>query len=371
MARLKEALRAAREHEEHHQENEAARLAAVHAALRDWAEQRLPRNVDSLPVEVSEFEASLRRELVKMGLSAPDSASTDADPDDPGFDQVGLNLKKVPELPNMLFVTAMVKIPCGGDEAVFAYRFDSNGRARVIEDHPENGGYGNAKFELSEPDSQGSRLLLIDRWSVQCQSTWMGMTYAVYRLSSSRPAESLVSSKHGFWLGNDGPEFVLKPQGLTIEFLDSSIDSGVHNRSHIFRYDFADGVKRVEPVAFQPQDFAEEWLRRPWGEMQVRSSPKTQSWHAKLHAEYVLGQYTNVVACAARPDRWSIGFELSFMDGKELKEPIAVHLLVRDLGNYRFEMEAVSDSEFKECPGEGEPSDKHPWLSVEQLKALP
>jgi hypothetical protein len=47
------------------------------------------------------------------------------------------------------------------------------------------------------------------------------------------------------------------------------------------------------------------------------------------------------------------------------------HLLVRDLGNYHFEMEAVSDSEFGGCPGHGEPSDKHPWLSVEQLKALP
>jgi len=56
---------------------------------------------------------------------------------------------------------------------------------------------------------------------------------------------------------------------------------------------------------------------------------------------------------------------------KELEEPIQTYFLVKDLGNYRFEMEAVSDSEFEGCPGEGFPSDKHPWLSVEQLKALP
>jgi hypothetical protein len=124
-------------------------------------------------------------------------------------------------------------------------------------------------------------------------------------------------------------------------------------------------------MAFQPQDFAEEWLTRPWSEMQVHSAPTTQKWHAKLHADFVLGNYTHVTLCAAKPDRWSIGLELTFMGGKELKDPIEAHLLVRDLGNYRFEMEAVSDSEFEGCPGEGSPSDKHPWLSVEQLKALP
>ena len=155
-----------------------------------------------------------------------------------------------------------------------------------------------------------------------------------------------------------------------IEFLDSSVDGGVHNRSHILRYSFEDGVKRVEPMAFQPQDFAEEWLTRPWSDMQIHSGPTTQHWHAKLHADFVLGEYTNVTICAAKPDRWSIGFEIDFI-GNKLEEPIDAHFLVRDLGNYHFETEAVSDSEFKECPGEGSPSDKHPWLSVEQLKALP
>ena len=105
--------------------------------------------------------------------------------------------------------------------------------------------------------------------------------------------------------------------------------------------------------------------------MQSRSAPETKKWHDKFHAELVLGEYSEVVPCAAKPDRWSIGFSNDLIGEKRLEEPIEVHLLVRDLGNYRFEMEAVSDSEFEECPGEGSPSDKHPWLSVEQLKALP
>jgi hypothetical protein len=259
-------------------------------------------------------------------------------------------------------------VPCGGDSALYAYHFDSNGRTLVITDHPKSDtGYG-AELELSDHDSQGRRLLLVRRTSEQCASSWMGMKYAVYRMSLSQPPEAVLSSEHGFWLNNDGPLFVLKADELMIEFLDSSIDAGVHNRTYLLRYNFADGVKRAEPMAFQPQDFAEEWLTRPWSEMQSKSAPETEKWHEKKLG----GEYTNVVLCASRPDRWSIGLKAEYDDmGKKLEVPIEAHLLVRELGNFRYEMEAVSDEEFEGCPGEGSPSDKHPWLSVEQLKALP
>lgn len=345
-------------------------IAAIHAALRDWIETRLPKDSYSLQGEVLRLQTSLPKELTAAGLLADGHAERGS------FDtlmrQVEVALTQMPELTDTLFVTASLNVGCGWDQAVYVYRFDGNGRARIIDDHPKSDwGYGDAKFEISGPDTQGRRLFLIHRLSIQCGSSWMQMPFAVYRLSPSQPPESLLSAEHGLWLGNDGPYFVLKPDELMIEFLDRSIDVYVHNRTHIFRYNFADGVKRVEPMAFQPQDFAEEWLTRPWSEMQSMSAPETLRWHAKLHAELAVGEYTNVGLCAAKPDQWSIGFETSYVGEKEPKEPFATYLLVRDLGNYRFEMEAVSGEEFEGCPGEGSPSDKHPWLSVEQLKALP
>jgi hypothetical protein len=198
----------------------------------------------------------------------------------------------------------------------------------------------------------------------------MGMTYAVYRLSLSRPPESLLDSEHGFWLGNDGPVFVLKPDELMIEFLDRSVDMDIHNRTHYFRYNFANGTRRIEPLAFQPQDFAEEWLTAPWSEMQSISAPETSEWHPKL-SKLSFDHYVNVVPCAAKPGYWAIGFQVTFDGEKELEEPIQNYFLVKDLGNYRYEMEALSDEEFEGCPGEGSPSDKHPWLSADQLKSLP
>jgi hypothetical protein len=185
----------------------------------------------------------------------------------------------------------------------------------------------------------------------------------------------LISDEHGFWLGNDGPEFVLKPDELMIEFLDRSVDAGIHNRTQIHRHSFASGVHRLDPVAFQPQDFAEEWLTRPWSEMQPRSAPETEEWHARLQS--VAGEYAGVISCAARPGRWLIVLDISDIGEKELPEPLETYFLVRDLGNFRYEMEAVSEEEPPGCPGDGivsdagYASDKHPWLSEAELKALP
>jgi hypothetical protein len=389
LTRLKQELKAAQDQEASDQKKDraeqgdmkgrgAARIARVHAALLSWIESRLPMGPSAAAIKSSDWEAAVYRQLTAAGIAEKEPQDTSAPPDfeDPGFADVNVTLTWKPELPEMLFVTGTVGVRCGGDQAVYGYRFDANGWARVISDHPASDfGYGGAALEVSAADSQGRRLLLIHRWSAQCASTWMGMTYSVFRMASdsATPPASLLSGEHGFWMGNedDGLLFALKPEELIFEMLDNSVDTAVHNRTQIHRYCFLDGVKRLEPFALQPQDFAEEWLTRPWSEMQSRSAPEAKKWHDKLHADLVLGEYSNVVPCAAKPDRWSIGFNADLIGENRLKEPIEVHLLVRDLGNYRFEMEAVSDSEFEGCLGEGSPSDKHPWLSVEQLKALP
>jgi hypothetical protein len=398
LARLKQELKTARDRETSEQRqatevlrktgawpdnvqgNGAARIARVHDALLSWIESQLPMGRSAIAIKSSDLEAAMRRQLASAGIAEKEAVTTSGPPaeqpdiDDPGFNDVNVVLTWKPELPGMLFVTGTVGVRCGGDQAVYGYRFDANGWARVITDHPASDfGYGWSTLEVSDADSQGRRLLLTHRSSVQCASTWMRMTYSVFRMASdaASPPVSLLSGVHGFWMGNedDGLVFALKPEELIIELLDSSIDGGIHNRTQIHRYNFVDGVKRLEPVALQPQDFAEEWLTQPWSEMRSMSLPETQKWHGKYHNQ--AGEYSNVVPCAAEPDRWSIGFQIPDIEGKALAEPLEVYFLVRELGNYRFEMEAVSDDQFKECPGKGDASDKHPWLSVELLKALP
>jgi hypothetical protein len=241
----------------------AARIARVHAALISWIESELPMGRSAAAVKSSDWEAAIRRQIAAAGFNE-EVAGAEPEPapfEKPGFDYVSAALTWKPELPDILLITAGVGVRCGEDQAVYGYRFDANGWARIIADHPE-GDWGSsaAPAELSDADSQGRRLLLLHRWSVQCASAWMGASYSVLRMASdaATPPVTLLSGEHGFWMGNedDGLIFALKPDELIIELLDSSVDGGAHNRTQIHRYSFVDGVKRLEPFALQPQDFA-------------------------------------------------------------------------------------------------------------------
>lgn len=246
----------------------------------------------------------------------------------------------------------------------------------LLEDHP--GGqfsYMSAAVDLSDPDAQGRRLLVTHYVTAQCASTWMLTAWSVYRFDPPAAAERLFSASHNFWLGNDGPDFVLKPDELIVQFLDSSIDPDVHNRTAIRRYSFSAGVRRLDPIALQPQDFVEEWLTRPWAEMQSRSAPETQASHRRLHADSLLAEYAAVFPCTAS-DRWLIGLDILRIGAKKRSKPVARWFVVRDLGTFQYRLESVASSRPSGCPGDsietvaGFASDRHPLLSTAELKAL-
>jgi hypothetical protein len=252
------------------------------------------------------------------------------------------------------------------DEAVYLYQFDSTSRSRVIEDHPGNSfGYGSGPVQLSQPDPQGRRLLLTRHHSVQCVAGWQDLAYSVYRLPFLPGVpEKLVSESHGIYVDDDGPEVELKPQSLQVKFSGNSVDSDVLIRPYVYSYDFTDGVRRVDPVAFQPYDFVDEWLTRPWSEMQSRSLPQTQTSHVRLHADCVLGEYQSVVPCLKRWGRWLIALDITNIGEKELTEPIRTYFLVRELSKYHYQMESVSEEKPEGCPGKGIDLNQHPWLPI-------
>lgn len=100
------------------------------------------------------------------------------------------------------------------------------------------------------------------------------------------------------------------------------------------------------------------------------SAPATADWHPKLHGDFVLADYSAVVPCVARPGRRMIALDITDIGEKKLDEPLETYFLVRELGNYRYRMESVSDERPAGRPGEQFASDKHPWLTPAELKAL-
>jgi hypothetical protein len=323
------------------------------SALRDWIESRLPSNVAQLNADFSILETRLNAELRQAGLAEPEDPNV-------GFGYVSrLKLTRPAEYPEALVVQAGVSAGCGNDESVYIYRF-SQKRVRLLEAHG-NGKWGSGIFEtrFSGPDAAGSRVFYASWYNVQCGSSWNELDYRLFRFGPGQEqAAPLFSSTHSF--NTDAEVHVkLSPSELLLEFTAGAMEGGFR-RTYVLHYSIgSQGVERIDPVALQPQDFVHEWLMEPWEEMQSRSgsSDTLVKWHKFLHADLVLGDYEFVQPCINRPGVIQVGVDLRFIGDHEIPEPLSVYFLVKDKGNYSYEMSELSFKRQDGCPGETPPAD--------------
>jgi hypothetical protein len=132
-----------------------------------------------------------------------------------------------------------------------------------------------------------------------------------------------------------------------MEVRDRSIDGGIHNRAHVLHFKATGSTaERVDPVALQPQDFADEWLTRPWAEMESRSAEsgrdKLKKWHEFLAGDFVAGEFHFVQQCREQADQWQVAIDLGWIKGKELT--------------------GISFDRQEGCPGESQPNSDSPTL---------
>jgi hypothetical protein len=346
-------------------------MAPFRLAERDWIESKLPKSQKEFLDRAERLEEELERDLKGAGLAPDDAPKKDDDPEGAGFGYASVNVQRFAELPDMAFVTASATIPCGAEGSVYGYKFDDSGWRRVVD--AQSSGMGVVKLELSEPDSSGQRLLLVEWYSQQCASFWMEMTYKVFHLDwDNGVAQPALENRIDFWMGDDEwPLFVLSPTTMTLEFSDFSVGDTVHHRTKIQRYEFTPPAQRIDPVALQPQDFAEEWLTRPWTEMESRSAPATKALHESFGGGEVGGEYVEMTQCSPGQPVWLASFNIRFIGDKQLTEPRRVYLQVRDLGEHRYRMESATSRRPASCKAEpGEANVKYPWLSEEEIRKL-
>jgi hypothetical protein len=318
------------------------------SALRDWIESRLPSNVAQLNADFSNLETRLNAELRQAGLAEPEDPSV-------GFGYISrLKLTRPAEYPEALVVRAGVSAGCGNDESVYVYHF-SQARSRLLEvQGSHEWGSGVVETQLSAPDVSGSRIFYAAWFAVTCASVWNQLDYRLFRIGpGAEPAVPLFSSTHSFVL-DEGPNVKLTAQDLLIELGAKAIFPG-YTRTYELHYSIGpQGVERIDPVALQPQDFVHEWLTRPWEEMQSRSgnSDTLVKWHNLLHADSVSGDYEFVQPCVNRPGVTQVGVGIDVIGDREIPEPLIVYFLVKDKGNYSYEMSGVSFDTQDDCPGE-------------------
>jgi len=150
---------------------------------------------------------------------------------------------------------------------------------------------------------------------------------------------------------------------VLIEFTQSSIDDGVHNREGIRHFLIeGDQVRRVDPVALSPRDFVDEWLTRGWDESAVWSeSPTLRHWHAKLHADFVSGEFGDRTMHCQSHDLWQVTVEPWNAQKNFEPEPKA-YFLVRWRPPYHFTMVNISEKAWPRCARQDPEADE--WRTL-------
>ncbi|MGH9613955.1 MAG: hypothetical protein ACRD4P_12830, partial [Bryobacteraceae bacterium] len=208
------------------------------------------------------------------------------------------------------------------------YRFSVKGPDRLIEEHgkDEHGDYV-AGAQFSTPGASGSRMFYLAWNHVQCASIWNNLEYRLFRIVPGT-APTLVFSDNPFYATDSPVNVKLTSSELLLEFASSALDPGFQ-RTHVLKYSINRlGVDRIDPVALDPQDFVDEWFKRPWCEMRSRSSSAVAKWQDLLHS--YTAEYEFVQPCTNRAGVTQVVLHLMQADGNELPQPLTVYLLVRD-----------------------------------------
>jgi len=373
---LQSMLAALRGHFQDHPDTRGASEAfdPIKHALRGWLFTRLP---PEKPTEesVAGFADAINSALKAAGLfcpvegdsagNGPCSASGQFFP--LGFlDEVRLELHDWGNLGTFLVARTGVGVSCGFDVSAYVFRWSGGGwklawqseQSDYSSEHYRSGWIG--EVGIGPPDEKtGARLVLTLGSNPACQSNFQTAYVRLWRMGAGlEESRLLLDRAETIYLGRNEPA-LLGDVGLdeaTVEFATPSIDLDVHDREAIFRFKVSgDRAERIDPVALSPQDFVEEWLRRPWSESVNWTEPKHRDALAERYRamhegdDYISGGFLHPTRrCTVRPGLWQVGITLGASEEKrDQRQP--VYFLVRWQPPYRFRMADSADQPFGEC----------------------
>jgi hypothetical protein len=256
----------------------------------------------------------------------------------------------------------------GSDDVAYIYDYSGGSPRRALESHAtRDHDESLSEVAFSKRDANGAQLILTLRYAVQCESSWNGLSYDLFRYSPALGAAvPILDGNEIIYFGSDNPSaFRLEPNELLLEVNGLSMDVDILVRTHVLHYDAAKAsIERVDPVALQPQDFVDEWIRQPWQEMETRSAEggrdKLKKWHEFLNGGHVSGEFNLVQRCTDTPSQWQIAVDLRWLSDKVLPEPLAAYFLIEESGQYRYKMIGINFVRQEGCPGGSRPNTEAP-----------
>lgn len=271
-----------------------------------------------------------------------------------GF-QLGFEVKTWDRGRRLIGIVANFQIECGSDATLLV--FADEGAWREVmrwQSKPYDkvsGAFGSFDYALSPINDAGEWYVVAKNIAPWCSSAWSFVRYAVLRPTvKSIALKVLYTGNDSIWWGDDNGQLTVDKGDFDLRFHSWSIDPVVHNRVWIRHFSVTgDKVRRIQPVAVSPRDFADEWVTSAWEEAS-RWSPKKaihrlKSLHEKLHA--LAFEFGSIHRCLDRPDHYQV--ELQREDEHwNYRSSYFLHVI----GATDFSMENVLTSPAAVCDGE-------------------
>ena len=221
----------------------------------------------------------------------------------------------------VLSVVAQFGIPCGSDALWLLYAVREGRWHRVMRwTSPRynrvDGAWGSFQYAVSPPAADGRWFAAAAHIRPWCSSSWSVIDYAVLRPGSDadQPAVVLSGKDDMWWGGDDTGRLSVDASHVELRFHGASIDSGVHNREFIRRYDVSTTTTvRVPPIADSARDFVDEWIVSSWA--------AAQDWSVKAQLP-ALKRAHEQLRVARKEQSFEFGATLACADGEAVQVEI-------------------------------------------------
>lgn len=338
-----------------------ALLTKLKHQLREQIQKTLDASADArTPAGVlnAKVLAALRREGVTTGGPKDDVHTFGS--------VVSVNIYRPRGHANLVAATTTVSVHCGSDSSLYLFRREGARWRLVLADESNdyeqvNGARERFDFRVSPPDARGDFFVVAADVNPWCTSNWQMMRYRVLRVGDEayRP-RVVLKGDDSIYLGTELEGFRLDATANTFTLrFDSSqhLDPGRLIRSHVLKFQIeGDRAERVAPVAFKPEDFADEWAQMKWDEAARWGEPsrldELKKWHAKLNADgkgFSGSEILFVKPCGRVASEWQIGVEV-YSDDDSARLPSKLYFTVARVRG-SFLMRGVSDAPGRGCNG--------------------
>jgi hypothetical protein len=246
-----------------------------------------------------------------------------------------------------LVVQTSVGIRCGYDESAYLYTW--SGSAWKLIFTLEQNVYTKRRYlpqtihsiQISEPDANGSRLILGLGSRPGCASGFQPVYYRVWRIGKGVPQLLLDESKFAN-VGEEPPiSGSITSNEVTVKFSLGGTEWGFPWRAT--RHYSIEGQRVIQTgsTVVTPRDFVEEWLDAP---LNKKASPALQEWQRKLHRANGAGDFPDApLRCPGNPGLWQISTRLT-------RDPLKTFFLVQWKEPYQFQMVQVGQDSQSLCP---------------------